>query len=135
MSFWDVNFFFGDEKIEQDYVGRSYHDLEILTEIGERARAERWIGEETPWIQLFDRAFQPSYMEVVMEFLSTFTCHPGGVPEIVFSMLSQRYKMSMVEFAVLSGLYWEPETVTPLYTAGITVIDDATLRAWWPHNA
>ncbi|KAL8262639.1 hypothetical protein R6Q59_023988 [Mikania micrantha] len=25
MSFWDVNFFFGDDKLEQDPVGRSYH--------------------------------------------------------------------------------------------------------------
>ncbi|KAL8225475.1 hypothetical protein R6Q57_018032 [Mikania cordata] len=40
-----------------------------------------------------------------------------------------------VEFAVISGLYREPETVTPLYTAGITEIDDATLCAWWPHIA
>ncbi|KAL8239381.1 hypothetical protein R6Q59_015948 [Mikania micrantha] len=27
------------------------------------------------------------------------------------------------------------ETVTPLYTKGITEIDDATFRAWWPHIA
>ncbi|KAL8241908.1 hypothetical protein R6Q59_012210 [Mikania micrantha] len=25
MSFWDVNFFFGDDKIEQDFVGRFYY--------------------------------------------------------------------------------------------------------------
>ncbi|KAD5803697.1 hypothetical protein E3N88_15057 [Mikania micrantha] len=47
-------------------------------------------------------------------------------------MLRQRHEMSLAEFAVITGLYWEPETVTPLYTAGITEIDDATLRAWWP---
>ncbi|KAL8210906.1 hypothetical protein R6Q57_005343 [Mikania cordata] len=91
-------------------------DWEMLGEIGERERAERWIGEETPWRRLFDMAFQPSNGEVVVEFLSTFTYRPGGV----------------AEFAVISGLYWEPETVTPLYTAGITEIDDATLCAWWP---
>ncbi|KAL8199734.1 hypothetical protein R6Q57_013302 [Mikania cordata] len=103
-------------------------DWEILTEIGERANAERRIGEETPWGRLFDMVFQPSYREVVVEFLSTFTYRPGGVLEIVFSMLRQRHEMPLVEFA-------EPDTVTPLYTAGITEIDDATLRAWWPHIA
>ncbi|KAL8224944.1 hypothetical protein R6Q57_017501 [Mikania cordata] len=80
-------------------------------------------------------AFQPSYREVVVEFLSIFTYRPSGVPEIVFSMLRQRHEMSLVEFAVLSGIYWESETVTPLYTAGITEIDNPTLRAWWPHIA
>ncbi|KAL8265207.1 hypothetical protein R6Q59_023337, partial [Mikania micrantha] len=30
MSFWDVNFYFGDDKIEQDSVGRSYHDKEEI---------------------------------------------------------------------------------------------------------
>ncbi|KAL8224247.1 hypothetical protein R6Q57_019722 [Mikania cordata] len=90
-------------------------DWDILTEIGERAH--------------------PSYKEVAMEFLSTFTYLPGGVPDIAFSMLRQRHDMSLVEFAVLSGLYWEPETVTPLYTSGITEIDDATLCSWWPHIA
>ncbi|KAL8204993.1 hypothetical protein R6Q57_010616 [Mikania cordata] len=107
-------------------------DWEVLDEIGEREHAERWIGEETPWRRLFNMAFQPSYREVVVEFLSTFTYRPRGVPEIVFYMLRQRHEMSLVEFAVVSGLYWEPETITPLYTAGITDIDDATLRAWWP---
>ncbi|KAL8216770.1 hypothetical protein R6Q57_023607 [Mikania cordata] len=77
-------------------------------------------------------AFQPSYREVVVEFLSTFTYRPGGLPEIVFSMFRQRNEMSLAEFAIISALYSEPETVTPLYTAGITEIDDATLRAWWP---
>ncbi|KAD3338024.1 hypothetical protein E3N88_33545 [Mikania micrantha] len=110
-------------------------DWDVLTEIGERERAEHWIGEETPWRRLFELAFQPSYREVVVEFLSTFTFRPGGVPEVVFSMLRQRHEMSLAEFAVITGLYWEPETVTPLYTAGITEIDDATLRAWWPHIA
>ncbi|KAD2394117.1 hypothetical protein E3N88_41094 [Mikania micrantha] len=110
-------------------------DWDVLTEIGERERAERWIGEETPWRRLFELAFQPSYREVVVEFLSTFTFRPRGVPEVVFSMLRQRHEMSLAEFAVITGLYWEPETVTPLYTAGITEIDDATLRAWWPHIA
>ncbi|KAL8193731.1 hypothetical protein R6Q57_026423 [Mikania cordata] len=107
-------------------------DWEVLAEIGERERAERWIGEETPWRRLFDMAFQPSYREVVVEFLSTFTYRPGGVPEIVFSMLRQRHEMSKEEFVVISGLYWEPEIVTPMYTAGITEIDDASLLAWWP---
>ncbi|KAD5961508.1 hypothetical protein E3N88_12981 [Mikania micrantha] len=110
-------------------------DWDVLTEIGERERAERWIGEETLWRRLFELAFQPFYREVVVEFLSTFTFRPGGVPEVVFSMLRQRHEMSLAEFAVITGLYWEPETVTPLYTAGITEIDDATLRAWWPHIA
>ncbi|KAD4889091.1 hypothetical protein E3N88_21164 [Mikania micrantha] len=110
-------------------------DWDVLTEIGERERAERWIREETPWRRLFEMAFQPSYREVVVEFLSTFTFRPGGVPEVVFSMLRQRHEMSLAEFTVITGLYWEPETVTPLYTAGITEIDDATLRAWWPHIA
>ncbi|KAL8244547.1 hypothetical protein R6Q59_010805 [Mikania micrantha] len=80
-------------------------------------------------------AFQPSYREVVVEFHSTFTYRPGGVPEVVFSMLRQQHEMSLAQFAVITGLYWEPKTVTPLYTAGITEIDDATLRAWWPHIA
>ncbi|KAL8214005.1 hypothetical protein R6Q57_003454, partial [Mikania cordata] len=110
-------------------------DREILGEIGEGERAERWIGEETPWRRLLDMAFQPSYREVVVDFLSTFTYRPGGVPEIVFSMLRQRHLVSLLEFAVIFGLYWEPETITLLYTAGITEIDDATLRAWWPHIA
>ncbi|KAL8239193.1 hypothetical protein R6Q59_015760 [Mikania micrantha] len=110
-------------------------DWDVLTEIGERERAKRGIGEETPWRRLFEMAFQPSYREVVVEFLSTFTFRPGGVPKVVFSMLRQRHEMSLAEFAVITGLYWEPETVNPLYTAGITEIDDATLRAWWPHIA
>ncbi|KAL8227352.1 hypothetical protein R6Q57_017184 [Mikania cordata] len=107
-------------------------DREVLDEIGEGDYAERWIGEETPWRRLFDMAFQRSYREVVVEFISTFTYRPGAVPEIVFSMLRQRHEMSLAEFAFISSLYWEPETVTSLYTAGITEIDDATLRAWWP---
>ncbi|KAL8231980.1 hypothetical protein R6Q57_001758 [Mikania cordata] len=84
-------------------------DWEILAEIVERERTERWIGEETPWRRLFDMAFQACYREFVVDFLSTFTYRPGGVPEIVFSMLRQRHEMSLVEFAVITGLYWEPE--------------------------
>ncbi|KAL8209273.1 hypothetical protein R6Q57_006005 [Mikania cordata] len=103
-------------------------DWDVLTKIRERARAENWIGEETPWRRLFDMALQPSYREVTVEFLSTFTYYPAAVLEVVFSMLGQRHEMSLFEYAVLSGLYWEPET--PLYTARITEIDDATLRAW-----
>ncbi|KAL8205276.1 hypothetical protein R6Q57_008827 [Mikania cordata] len=64
-------------------------DWEVLGEIGERERAKRWIGEETPWRRLFEMAFQLSYMEVVVKFLSTFTYRPSGMPEIVFSMLRQ----------------------------------------------
>ncbi|KAL8234173.1 hypothetical protein R6Q59_020273 [Mikania micrantha] len=65
-------------------------------------------------------------MEVTVEFLSTLTYCPAGVPKVVFHMLSQRHEMSLVEFAIVSSLYYEPETV---YTTRITKLDDATLRA------
>ncbi|KAD2805000.1 hypothetical protein E3N88_38377 [Mikania micrantha] len=78
-------------------------DMEILGEIGERERAERWIGEE----------------------MSTWRS----------SLPTGRSSWSSSPHSLFSGLYWEPETVTPLYIAGITEIDEATLRAWWPHIA
>ncbi|KAL8224111.1 hypothetical protein R6Q57_019586 [Mikania cordata] len=118
-------------KIDQQKI----FDRDILTEIGEWERTERWISEETPWRRLFDMTFEPSFKAVTVDFLSTFTYLPAAMPEVAFSMLRQQHKMSLVEFIVLPGLYWEPETVTPLYTTGITEIDDATLRAWWPHIA
>ncbi|KAL8231326.1 hypothetical protein R6Q57_001104 [Mikania cordata] len=60
-----------------------------------------------------------------------FTYCSAAVPEVAFYLLGQRHEMLLVKFAVVSGLYYEPETPTPLYEAEITELDDATLRIWW----
>ncbi|KAI3712867.1 hypothetical protein L1987_71435 [Smallanthus sonchifolius] len=45
---------------------------------------------------------------------------PGPPPEISFRLFNQLHEMTMARFAVLISLYTKPETVTPLYTEGIT---------------
>ncbi|KAD3066660.1 hypothetical protein E3N88_34540 [Mikania micrantha] len=69
--------------------------------------------------------------EITLQFLSMFTNSPAAVPKVVFHLLSQPLEMSLVEFVVVSGLYFDPKTVIPLYTVGITELNDATIRISW----
>ncbi|KAD4385330.1 hypothetical protein E3N88_25498 [Mikania micrantha] len=78
-----------------------------------------------------------------MEFLSTFRyrSHQAAVPEqedeelppdVEFLLCGHHMEMLIEQFAVLLGLYYEPETVTEAFTQGLTQGEDGMMRAWWP---
>ncbi|KAF5814804.1 hypothetical protein HanXRQr2_Chr03g0115241 [Helianthus annuus] len=116
-------------------------DWELLTTLGEVERARDIVGLDTPWSRLFELAMEDSYPELTIEFLSTFTYapHPADymedpnfpVHEVTFRLAGQEFQMSVREFAVVTGLYTEPELDTDLYTQAVTMMDRQTLISFW----
>ena len=51
-------------------------DWQLLDQLGERARAMQYIGEDSPWFRLFDIPGIESHRELDVEFLSTFQYRP-----------------------------------------------------------
>ncbi|KAJ0644415.1 hypothetical protein HanRHA438_Chr16g0754041 [Helianthus annuus] len=79
-------------------------DWDAIDAIGETARVRRFIPVDSPWHRLFDLAHTPSYRELLVEFISSFTFHPPGVPG---------------------------EIETEVYTTGLVVVDRPTLLGFW----
>ncbi|KAL8218028.1 hypothetical protein R6Q57_021401 [Mikania cordata] len=99
--------------------------------VGEAKGARRAVDQRGHVVDTFKTAFLPSYRVITVEVSSTFTYRPVAVLEVVFCLLGQRHEMSLVEFTVVSGLYYEPKTVTSMYTTRIIELDDTTLGIWW----
>lgn len=119
-------------------------DWEILATLGEEQRARGIIGFDTPWDRLFTGAYQPTLRAISVEFMSsfTFTPRPDDMPEedddpedpffeVSFRLRGQWHRMSLRRFAVVSGLYTEEETFTPLYTEGITELTPGQCLGFW----
>ncbi|KAI3797546.1 hypothetical protein L1987_32804 [Smallanthus sonchifolius] len=118
-------------------------DWALLEEVQEAERARAIIGEDTPWSRLFDLSFAETYRELVVEFLSTFIYSetglqplPGEAPDIdpdriSFSIFGVVYRQTLSQWAVTTGLYYEPETVTPLFTEAVTEVDKEELLVFW----
>ncbi|KAF5800087.1 hypothetical protein HanXRQr2_Chr07g0311981 [Helianthus annuus] len=51
-----------------------------MDEIAETPRVRRFIPIDSPWHRLFDLAHMPTYRELLVEFISSFTFHPPGEP-------------------------------------------------------
>ncbi|KAJ0820744.1 hypothetical protein HanPSC8_Chr16g0711651 [Helianthus annuus] len=77
-------------------------DWDAIDAIGETARVRRFIPVDSPWHRLFDLAHTPSYRELLVEFISSFTFHPPG-----------------------------GEIETEVYTTGLVVVDRPTLLGFW----
>ncbi|KAJ0788816.1 hypothetical protein HanPI659440_Chr05g0196311 [Helianthus annuus] len=56
-------------------------DWDALEAIGERPRLRYFIPVDSPWHHLFELAHTPTYRELLVEFLSTFTFHPPRVDQ------------------------------------------------------
>ncbi|KAI3762196.1 hypothetical protein L1987_52620 [Smallanthus sonchifolius] len=77
------------------------------------------------------------------EFLSTFIYSetglqplPGEAPDIdpdriSFSIFVVVYRQTLRQWAVMTGLYYEPETVTPLFTEAVTEVEKEKLLVFW----
>ncbi|KAL8214389.1 hypothetical protein R6Q57_003838 [Mikania cordata] len=118
-------------------------DWGVLADVGQADRARAILGEDTTCTRLFDTSDLSAYRQITVDFLSTFLyrAHRTAVPEqkdeelppdIEFSLCRQHMEMSIERFAVLLGLYYEPETVTNAFTQGLTQGEDGVTRAWWP---
>ncbi|KAM0049611.1 hypothetical protein Hdeb2414_s0008g00287911 [Helianthus debilis subsp. tardiflorus] len=53
-------------------------DWDAIDEISETPRVCQFIPVDSPWHRLFDLAHTPSYRELLVEFLLSFTFHPPG---------------------------------------------------------
>ncbi|KAI3802714.1 hypothetical protein L1987_30855 [Smallanthus sonchifolius] len=118
-------------------------DWGLLEEVQEAEQARAIIGQDTPWSRLFDLSFTETYREVIVEFLSTFIYSeaglellPGEAPDmepdhVSFSIFGTVYRQTLCQWAVTTGLYHEPETVTPLYTEAVTEVDKEELLVFW----
>ncbi|KAL8265206.1 hypothetical protein R6Q59_023336 [Mikania micrantha] len=106
-------------------------DWGVLAYAGQAERARAILGKDAPWSRLFDTADVPTYRLITVEFLSTFRyrAHQAAIPEqedeelppdIEFSLCGQHMEMPIERFAVLLGIYYEPETVTDAFTQGLT---------------
>ncbi|KAI3754611.1 hypothetical protein L1987_54398 [Smallanthus sonchifolius] len=112
----------------------------------ETVQGAGFTGENTPWDRLFAEAVGPSHRPLMVEFLSTFCFAPRPAdqpnsdtedpndepppPEISFCLFGQQQNMSLHRFAVVSGIYRLPETVTDIYTTAISSMADDVLLAW-----
>ncbi|KAL8218180.1 hypothetical protein R6Q57_021553 [Mikania cordata] len=117
-------------------------DWGVLAGAGEAVHARPILGEDTPWIRLFELTELPSYRLITVEFLSTFRhrVHHASVleeddeelpPDIEFSLGRQHFKMWIERFAVDLGIYYEPETVRDDFRQGLTQGEEWVMRAWW----
>ncbi|KAJ0672329.1 hypothetical protein HanOQP8_Chr13g0496071 [Helianthus annuus] len=128
------------QKLRRMYIGsHAAIDWDAIDGIAETPRVRRFIPVDSPWHRLFDLAHTPSYRELLVEFLSSFTFHPPGVPvqlphpgappppEVSFRLAGVMRSMTLAEFAVHCGLYMQGEIETEIYTAGLVVVEKPTL--------
>ncbi|MFS7980738.1 hypothetical protein Hanom_Chr10g00942811 [Helianthus anomalus] len=108
------------------------------------SRLHYFIHVDSSWQCLFELAHTPSYWELLLEFLSTFTFHPPRadqpptqpqapppLPEVSFTLAGVWRLMMLAEFLVHSGLYMQEEIATAVYTQGLVVVDRHTLLGFW----
>ncbi|KAF5792733.1 hypothetical protein HanXRQr2_Chr09g0409301 [Helianthus annuus] len=93
-------------------------DWDALEAIGETPRLRYFIPVDSPWHRLFELSHTPTYRELLVEFLSTFTFHPPWAdqppaqphahpppPEVAFLLASVWRAMTLEEFAAHVVLY------------------------------
>ncbi|XP_035836908.1 uncharacterized protein LOC118484905 [Helianthus annuus] len=132
------------QKLRRMHVGSHPSiDWDAMDEIAETPRVRRFIPIDSPWHRLFDLAHTPTYRELLVEFLSSFTFHPPGEPvplpypgaphppEVSFRLAGVMRSMTLAEFAVHCGLYMQEEIETEIYTAGLVVVEKPTLVGFW----
>ncbi|KAF5810595.1 hypothetical protein HanRHA438_Chr04g0181061 [Helianthus annuus] len=119
-------------------------DWDALEAIGETPRLRYFIPVDSSWHRLFKLAHMSRYMELLVEFLSTFTFHPPRAdrspaqshvppppPEVSFRPAGVWRSMTLAQFAVHSGLYLQEEIDTDVYMHGLVVVDKPTLLGSW----
>ncbi|MFS7970986.1 hypothetical protein Hanom_Chr09g00827381 [Helianthus anomalus] len=107
-------------------------DRDALKAIGEMFRVRYFIPVDSSWHRLFELAHTPTYRELLVEFLSTFTFHPPRAnqsssqphappppTEVSFRLTSVWRAVMLAEFAVHSGLYLQDEIARNVYTEGM----------------
>ncbi|KAM0055397.1 hypothetical protein Hdeb2414_s0006g00205591 [Helianthus debilis subsp. tardiflorus] len=132
------------QKLRRMHVGsHASIDWDAMEEIAETPRVRRFIPIDSPWHRLFDLAHTPTYRELLVEFISSFTFHPPGEPvpipypgaphppEVSFRLAGVQRSMTLAEFAVRCGLYMQEEIETEIYTAGLVVVEKPTLVGFW----
>ncbi|XP_035841548.1 uncharacterized protein LOC110900200 [Helianthus annuus] len=132
------------QKLRRMHVGsHASIDWDAMEEIAETPRVRRFIPIDSPWHRLFDLAHTPTYRELLVEFLSSFTFHPPGEPvplpypgaphppEVSFRLAGVMRSMTLAQFAVHCGLYMQEEIETEIYTAGLVVVEKPTLVGFW----
>ncbi|MFS7987978.1 hypothetical protein Hanom_Chr11g01029151 [Helianthus anomalus] len=67
------------QKLRRMHIGsHAAIDWDAIDEIRETVRVRRFIPVDSPWHHLFELAHTPSYKELLVAFLSSFTFHPHG---------------------------------------------------------
>ncbi|KAL8200542.1 hypothetical protein R6Q57_011881 [Mikania cordata] len=125
MSFWDGSFFndYVPYLNEEPPVEYSYGTIDLNVE----PNAEVGFDSQALYAQQNDYGFVYSDSE-------------QSNPEEIYkekpadSNINRETKeMSIERFAVLLGVYYEPETVMDAFTHWLTQGEDRVMRAWWPH--
>ncbi|MFS7936116.1 hypothetical protein Hanom_Chr05g00411651 [Helianthus anomalus] len=133
------------QKLRRMHIGaHAAIDWDAIDAISERHRVCRFIPVDSLWHRLFELAHTPSYRELLVEFLSTFTFHPPRAdqppaqpgapplpPEVSFRLACVWRSMTLAQFAVRCGLYLQEEIDTHVYTQGLVVVDKPTLLECW----
>ncbi|KAJ0851365.1 hypothetical protein HanPSC8_Chr13g0591361 [Helianthus annuus] len=132
------------QKLRRMYIGsHAAIDWDAMDGIAETPRVRRFIPVDSPWHRLFDLAHTPTYRELLVEFLSSFTFYPPGVPaplphpgappppEVSFRLAGVMRSMTLAEFAVHCGLYMQEEIENEIYTAGLVVVEKPILVGFW----
>ncbi|MFS8026118.1 hypothetical protein Hanom_Chr16g01483181 [Helianthus anomalus] len=123
-------------------------EWDALDAICEMTRAHYFIPVDSSWDRLFVLSHMPSYRELLVEFLSTFTFHPPRVDkppaqpqapppphEVSFRFAGVWRALTLAEFAVHSGLYLQDENATDEVVAGADTWEHARAKGRISHEA
>ncbi|KAM0060945.1 hypothetical protein Hdeb2414_s0004g00130131 [Helianthus debilis subsp. tardiflorus] len=99
------------QKLRRMHIGsHAAIEWDAIDGISETPRMRRFKPVDSPWHRLFDLAHTPTYRELLVEFLSSFTFHAPGV--------QCRFRT-------------QGEIETEVYTTGLVVVDKPTLVGFW----
>ncbi|KAJ0836822.1 hypothetical protein HanRHA438_Chr16g0771301 [Helianthus annuus] len=107
-----------------------WYQMEMFDPSGLLARL---LPPNTPWRRFFD-ILEPSYDELVYEFLSTFYFkYDKSLTDesIHFRLCGQSYNMSLTEFAVHLGIYTDEEVKQPIFTEASTSYSPEEMKEYW----
>ncbi|MFS7951424.1 hypothetical protein Hanom_Chr07g00595011 [Helianthus anomalus] len=118
-------------------------DWDAPEAIGEMPGVQYFIPVDSPWQRLFELSHTPTYRELLVKFLSTFTFHPPRVVrpptqphappphEVSFRLASVWRAMTLAKFPVHNDLYMHVEIAIDVYTQRLVVVDRPTLLGFW----
>ncbi|KAK9053111.1 hypothetical protein SSX86_029741 [Deinandra increscens subsp. villosa] len=120
-------------------------DWDLIDTVRERQRVTGYIGEEgaSGFPRLFEMGAHPSYRELCLEFLSTFSFNPiryGSQDQVVhesisFRLCGQAHRMTVGHWAVQVLRIYDQADIDVAWWHGEIHSELRPLATWWPHVA